>query len=112
MRDYWCLRGVVAVNTRHYSGSLRMVDRWTIRQVSDDARTMVEEVHELTGIPYGRLVTEAIRVWFDQLLDEGDPATPSTRFLTRPNASVSRTPAGVHTVTGTRRAGRKKQEGT
>jgi hypothetical protein len=53
-----------------------MYDKWTIRRVSGDARAMVEEVHGLTGIPYGRLVSEAIRVWFDQLLDHENPATP------------------------------------
>jgi hypothetical protein len=42
---------------------------------------MVEEVHGMTGIPYGRLVSEAIRVWFD-LLDR-EPAVPTARILTR-----------------------------
>lgn len=45
-------------------------NRWTIRNVTKDARAMVEEVHSLTGIPYGRLVTEAIEVWYDELPEE------------------------------------------
>ena len=44
-----------------------MDDKWTIRRVSEDARAMIEEVHGITGISYGRLVSEAIRVWFDRL---------------------------------------------
>lgn len=44
-----------------------MDERWTIRRVAADAREMIEEVHGLTGISYGRLVTQAIRVWFDHL---------------------------------------------
>ena len=59
-----------------------MNDKWTIRRVSGDARAMIEEVHGLTGIPYGRLVSEAIRVWFD-LLDQQSSATLATRLHTR-----------------------------
>ena len=44
-----------------------MDNRWTIRRVSGEARQQVEELHMLTGIPYGRLVSEAIRVWYAQL---------------------------------------------
>ena len=55
-----------------------MDDRWTIRRISEDARAMVEEVHGTTGVPYGRLVSEAIRVWFE-LLDGDNIATPSGR---------------------------------
>jgi hypothetical protein len=58
-----------------------MDDRWTIRRVAEDARVMIEEVHGMTGIPYGRLVSEAIRVWFD-LLDR-EPTLPAARILTR-----------------------------
>jgi hypothetical protein len=59
-----------------------MKDRWTIRRVSEDAHDMIDEVHGLTGISYGRLVSEAIRVWFDRL-DREDLATATRRFLTR-----------------------------
>lgn len=51
--------------------------RWTIRNVTDDARAMIDEVHEVTGIPYGRLLTEAINQWYQELPDE-DPR-PSFR---------------------------------
>ena len=44
-----------------------MDNRWTIRSVSGEARQRVEELHMLTGIPYGRLVSEAIRVWYTHL---------------------------------------------
>ena len=54
-------------------------DKWTIRRVSQDARSMIEEVHGLTGISYGRLVSEAIRVWFD-LVDQENSANPTNRF--------------------------------
>ncbi len=57
-------------------------DKWTIRRVSQDARAKIEEVHGITGISYGRLVSEAIRVWFE-LLDQQRRATPTTRHLTR-----------------------------
>ena len=43
-----------------------MDNRWTIRRVSREARKQVEELHMLTGIPYGRLVSEAITVWYNQ----------------------------------------------
>jgi hypothetical protein len=43
-----------------------MDNRWTIRTVSGEARKQVEELHMLTGIPYGRLVSEAIAVWYNQ----------------------------------------------
>jgi hypothetical protein len=43
-----------------------MDDRWTIRRVSEKARKQIEELHMLTGIPYGRLVSEAIGVWYTQ----------------------------------------------
>ncbi len=47
-----------------------MDNKWTLRNVSEDARAMVVEVHEVTGIPYGRLVTEAIERWYDGLPEE------------------------------------------
>jgi hypothetical protein len=53
-----------------------MDNRWTIRRVSGKARRRVEEVHVLTGIPYGRLVSEAIRVWYDQLQPVGTAVAP------------------------------------
>ena len=43
-----------------------MDNRWTIRRVSGEARKQVEELHMLTGIPYGRLVSEAITIWYNQ----------------------------------------------
>lgn len=45
-------------------------NRWTIRNVTKDARAMVDEVHDLTGIPYGRLLTDAIEAWYDELPEE------------------------------------------
>jgi hypothetical protein len=45
-------------------------NRWSVRNVADDARAMIEDVHEETGIPMGRLVAEAIRVWYDSLPEE------------------------------------------
>ena len=45
-------------------------NRWTIRNVTKDARAMIDEVHDLTGIPYGRLVTYAIEAWYDELPEE------------------------------------------
>jgi hypothetical protein len=45
---------------------MAMDDRWTIRRVSGEARKQVEELHMLTGIPYGRLVSEAITIWYNQ----------------------------------------------
>ena len=44
-----------------------MSTKWTIRGIAQDAREAVEEVHEVTGIPRGRLLTEAIRVWYKDL---------------------------------------------
>lgn len=45
---------------------MAMDDRWTICRVSGEARKQVEELHMLTGIPYGRLVSEAITIWYNQ----------------------------------------------
>ena len=58
-----------------------MDDRWTIRRVADDARAMVEEVHGMTGVPYGRLISDAIRVWFELIGD--DPANSGFGTLVR-----------------------------
>ncbi len=44
--------------------------KWTIRNVTDDARAMADEVHEATGIPYGRLISEAITCWYQELPEE------------------------------------------
>ncbi len=52
-----------------------MDNKWTIRSVTEDARTMIEEVHEVTGIPMGRLVSDAIETWYAEL-DEVDPIPP------------------------------------
>jgi len=52
-----------------------MDNKWTIRSVTEDARTMIEEVHEVTGIPMGRLVSDAIETWYSEL-DEVDPIPP------------------------------------
>ena len=52
-----------------------MDNKWTVRAVSEDARTMIEEVHEVTGIPMGRLVSDAIETWYAEL-DEVDPIPP------------------------------------
>ena len=49
--------------------------KWTVRGVSEDAREMIEEVHVLTGIQVGRLVSEAIETWYAEL-DEVDPVPP------------------------------------
>ena len=57
-------------------------DKWTIRRVSEDARVMIEEVHEMTGVPYGRLVSETIGVWFD-LMHQKNPAMTTNRFFPR-----------------------------
>lgn len=46
--------------------------KWTIRGVEPAAREAVEEIRTATGIPYGRLLTEAIWTWYDTL-DEQDP---------------------------------------
>jgi hypothetical protein len=41
--------------------------RWTIRNISGEARAMMDEMHEATGIPYGRLLTQAIQHWYASL---------------------------------------------
>jgi hypothetical protein len=57
-----------------------MDNRWTIRNVSADARAMVDEVREATGIPVGRLVSEAIEAWF-QLLPVDERRGLASRVL-------------------------------
>lgn len=46
--------------------------KWTIRGIDPAARTAVEEIRAATGVPYGRLITDAIWTWYDAL-DEEDP---------------------------------------
>jgi hypothetical protein len=46
--------------------------KWTIRGVDPAARDAVEEIRAATGVPFGRLITEAIWTWYDGL-DEEDP---------------------------------------
>lgn len=45
--------------------------RWTIRGISRQARVMMEQLHASTGIPYGRLISLAIRHWVHRLPPEG-----------------------------------------
>lgn len=47
-------------------------EKWTIRGVSVEALEMICEVRDATGIPFGRLVTEAIELWYENL-DVGEP---------------------------------------
>ncbi len=46
--------------------------KWTIRGVDPAAREAVEEIREATGVPFGRLISEAIWTWYDGLPEE-DP---------------------------------------
>lgn len=46
--------------------------KWTIRGIDDEARDILEQIHDDTGIPYGRLVSQALWVWIDDL-DMEDP---------------------------------------
>ena len=55
-----------------------MSTKWTVRGIAPDAREAVEEVHEITGIPRGRLLTEAIRVWYADL-EVDEPVPPIQR---------------------------------
>lgn len=55
-----------------------MDEKWTVRNVSTDARDMIEEVNLLTGIPMGRLVSMAIEEWYSEL-DEDNPMPPYRR---------------------------------
>ena len=48
-----------------------MDTRWTIRGISPEARSLMERLHAATGVPYGRLVSLAIRHWYSQLPPEG-----------------------------------------
>lgn len=48
------------------------VSKWTIRGVDPQAKAALMEIREATGVPSGRLLTEAIWTWYDGL-DEEDP---------------------------------------
>jgi len=63
--------------------------RWTVRRVSGEARTQVEELHMLTGIPYGRLVSEAIGVWYTQFRTSKRAHCPDDHFFWRTQPSES-----------------------
>jgi hypothetical protein len=60
-----------------------MGNRWTIRRVSRKARKQVAELHMLTGIPYGRLVSEAIGVWYNQVRTSRKSRHPDDPFAWR-----------------------------
>jgi hypothetical protein len=66
-----------------------MDNRWTIRRVSGEARKQVEELHMLTGIPYGRLVSEAIAVWYNQFRPRKTAHCPDDHFFWRPQPNES-----------------------
>ena len=59
---------------------MMMDNRWTVRNVSADARAKLDEIREATGIPTGRLVTEAIEIWF-QLLPADERRGLASRVL-------------------------------
>ena len=58
--------------------------KWTLRGVDPAAREAVEEIRAATGVPYGRLITDAIWTWYDGL-DEEDPVP-----VFRPAAEAAR----------------------
>ena len=64
-----------------------MDNRWTIRRVSVKARKQVEELHMMTGIPYGRLVSEAIGVWYNQFHTRKPARGPDDHFFWRTQPS-------------------------
>jgi hypothetical protein len=66
---------------------MAMGNRWTIRRVSGEARKQVEELHMLTGIPYGRLVSEAITAWYNQFRPSERAYCPEDHFFWRIQAS-------------------------
>jgi hypothetical protein len=63
-----------------------MENKWTIRRVTGEARKQVEELHLLTGIPYGRLVSQAIGVWYDQFQRSKMVRSRDDHFLWRTQA--------------------------
>jgi hypothetical protein len=66
-----------------------MDNRWTIRRVSEKAREQVEELHMMTGIPYGRLVSEAIGVWYNQFYTRKTVHCPDDHLFWRTRPSES-----------------------
>ena len=68
---------------------MAMDNRWTIRRVSGKARKQVEELHMMTGIPYGRLVSEAIGVWYNQFHTRKTARCPDDHFFWRTQPSES-----------------------
>jgi len=69
-----------------------MDSRWTIRNVSEEARIMIDEVHEATGIPYGRLLTLAIQRWHAQLPEDRPILRLMESWNNRPPAAPSLQP--------------------
>lgn len=53
-------------------------EKWTIRGIDQEARDAIDEIHEDTGIPYGRLVSRALWYWIEDL-DLDDPVPPLRR---------------------------------
>jgi hypothetical protein len=68
---------------------MAMDNRWTIRRVSGEARKQIEELHMLTGIPYGRLVSEAIAVWYNQCQTSKPARRSHDHFFWRTQPSES-----------------------
>ena len=60
---------------------MTMDNKWTIRKVSGKARKQIEELHMLTGVPYGRLVSQAIGVWYNDFQTRTD--CPEDHFFWR-----------------------------
>lgn len=52
--------------------------KWTIRGIDEDARAVLAEIHDDTGVPYGRLVNMALWDWIESL-DMDDPV-PIVRY--------------------------------
>lgn len=49
-----------------------MENRWTVRGVDRDAMELVRLVRETCGLPTGELLSDAIRVWFENLPEIDD----------------------------------------
>ena len=47
-------------------------EKITVRGIETDAWDEIRAIHEATGVPYGRLVSEALWHWLDDLPQE-DP---------------------------------------
>lgn len=52
-------------------------DKITVRSIDTDAWDEVRAIHEATGVPYGRLVSEALWYWLEDL--PADDPIPITR---------------------------------